>query len=149
MTDIRFYHLTRSALEQALPPLLEKIYNTGRRALLWVGSSERADSLNQHLWTYRDDSFLPHALASEKDAAANPVLITLDGQNKNNADVLLLTDGVWEEKITDYQLVCVLFDGTDEQMVKSARDYWKIWQGLGHSLTYWQQSERGWEQKGQ
>jgi DNA polymerase-3 subunit chi len=60
MAEALFYHLTESTLEEALPPLLEKSLERGWRAVVQVASPERRDALDQHLWTYRDDSFLAH-----------------------------------------------------------------------------------------
>ena len=56
MTDIAFYHLTRSPLEAALPKLLEKTLDAGKRAVVVAGSEERVENLNNALWTYSQGS---------------------------------------------------------------------------------------------
>ena len=61
MTEVLFYHLQDMSLENVLPPLLEKSLERGWRVVVQSTSEERADALDAHLWTYRDDSFLPHA----------------------------------------------------------------------------------------
>ncbi|MGG2476032.1 DNA polymerase III subunit chi, partial [Rhizobium sp. BR5] len=61
MTEILFYHLTESKLEDALPPLLEKSLERGWKVAIQTVDEERRDFLDTHLWTFRDDSFLPHA----------------------------------------------------------------------------------------
>jgi DNA polymerase-3 subunit chi len=40
-----------------------------------------------------------------------------------------------------------LFDGNDDAAVQAARERWKNYKEAGHITTYWQQGERGWEQK--
>ena len=45
MTEIRFYHLQRTALEAALPPMLEKTLERGQRAVVMAGSEERVEAL--------------------------------------------------------------------------------------------------------
>ena len=40
-----------------------------------------------------------------------------------------------------------LFDGTDPAAVERARERWRRAAAAGHTLTYWQQSEAGWEKK--
>ncbi len=72
MTEIGFYHLTRTPLERALPQLLEKIHGSGARAVVMTGSAERVDALNAALWTYEAASFLPHGAARDGDAAIAP-----------------------------------------------------------------------------
>ena len=44
-TEVNFYHLTRSSLEDALPRLLAKTLQAGERAVVMLGSPERVDAL--------------------------------------------------------------------------------------------------------
>ena len=65
MTEVWFYHLERTGLEQALPELLEKTLQRGWKALVRAPEAERLEHLDSWLWTYRDESFLPHAPAAD------------------------------------------------------------------------------------
>ena len=148
MTEIRFYHLQRTALEAALPPMLEKTLERGQRAVVMAGSEERVEHLTDHLWTCSDRGFLPHGSARDGNAALQPVWLTTADENPNEAQVLFLTDGTRSGKVADYQLCVELFDGNDEMAVQAARERWKTYKEAGHALTYWQQSAAGrWEQK--
>lgn len=148
MTDVRFYHLQRRTLEMALPKLLEKTLERGWRAVVMAGSPERVESLNQHLWSYDPGGFLPHGSARDGFAAAQPVWLTDTDENPNGATVLMLVDGMTSARTGDYDLVCDLFDGRDDEAVAAARDRWRAAKAAGHGLTYWQENERGaWEKK--
>ena len=148
MTEIRFYHLQRTALEAALPPMLEKTLERGQRAVVMAGSEERVEHLVDQLWTYNERGFLPHGSARDGNADLQPVWLTTEDENPNAAQVLFLTDGTSSLKVADYQLCVELFDGNDETAVRSARERWKTYKDAGHTLTYWQQSDAGrWEQK--
>ena len=148
MTEIRFYHLQRTALEAALPPMLEKTLERGQRAVVLAGSDERVEHLTDHLWTYSEGGFLPHGSARDGNAALQPVWLTTADENPNEAQVLFLADGATSLKVADYQLCVELFDGNDEGVVQAARARWKTYKDAGHALTYWQQSTAGrWEQK--
>ena len=148
MTEIRFYHLQRTALEAALPPMLEKTLERGQRAVVMAASDERVEHLTDQLWTYSERSFLPHGSARDGNAAVQPVWLTTADENPNAAQVLFLTDGTRSEKVAEYQLCVELFDGNDEASVQAARARWKTYKDAGHALTYWQQSAAGrWEQK--
>ncbi len=148
MTEIRFYHLQRRTLEQALPKILEKVIERSWRAVVLAGSPERVDALNQHLWTYDPASFLPHGSARDGFAERQPVWLTAEDENPNGATVLVLVDGVTSERLGSYDLVCDLFDGNDDEAVLAARDRWKACKAAGHGLTYWQQNDRGgWEKR--
>jgi DNA polymerase III subunit chi len=148
MTEIRFYHLQRTTLETALPPMLEKTLERGQRAVVMAGSEERVEHLTDQLWTYSERGFLPHGSARDGNAALQPVWLTTADENPNAAQVLFLTDGTSSEKVGDYQLCVELFDGNDEGAVLAARTRWKTYKDAGHALTYWQQTAAGrWEQK--
>ena len=79
MTEILFYHLENLTLESVLPKLLEKSVERGWRAVVQASSDERVDVIDAHLWTYRDDSFLAHGTARDRDCAEHPVVVTADG----------------------------------------------------------------------
>lgn len=148
MTEIGFYHLTRSKLDRALPKLLEKVLESGARAVVRTGSDERVAFLNAALWTYDPASFLPHGSAREGDAEEQPVWLTTEQENPNDAGILVLTDGVDAGDIGDFARCLEMFDGNDAQSVEAARARWRAYRDAGHALTYWQQNERGgWEKR--
>lgn len=148
MTDVSFYHLTRSTLEQTLPRLLEKALQGGARCVVMAGSPERVEALSAHLWTYDPNSFLPHGSARDGQAPLQPVWLTDRDENPNAATMLFLTDGARSEKIADYARCLELFDGRDEAAVGTARERWKIYRDAGHAVSYWQQNDKGgWEKK--
>lgn len=148
MTEILFYHLTESRLEDALPPLLEKCLERGWRVVVQTGSEERRDALDAHLWTYRDDSFLPHGSEGAHHAEHQPVLVAAGAGNANAASVRFLVDGAAAPPLEGYERAVFLFDGHDEAQLAAARGEWKRLKGEGHPLTYWQQTpDRRWERK--
>lgn len=144
MTDIRFYHLTRKTLDQALPELLEKTYGRGWRSVVMAGSSERVEALASHLWTYKPNFFLPHGTAKDGSAAEQPIWLTDKDENPNKATVLFLVDGATTSHAGAYDILCEIFDGHDPEAVAAARARWKDYKDSGHTLSYWQQGEKGW-----
>jgi len=148
VTEVLFYHLTESKLEDALPPLLEKSVERGWRVAVQTGSVEKRDTLDSHLWTFREDSFLAHGTEESEMAAAQPVLLTTAQDNVNNATVRFLVDGALAPSLEAYERVVFMFDGFDQLQLEGARAQWKALKGEGHQLTYWQQSAQGrWEKK--
>ena len=148
MTEVRFYHLQRKTLEQALPQLLEKTLERGWRAVVMAGSEARVEALNGLLWTYTREGFLPHGTKKDGYAERQPVWLTDSDENPNNANVLFLVDGAESSRISEFDLCCEVFDGRDDLAVAGARDHWKIRKESGFDLTYWQQTEGGgWEKK--
>ncbi|MBI3445252.1 MAG: DNA polymerase III subunit chi [Magnetospirillum sp.] len=148
MTQIGFYHLMRLPLEQALPKLLDKALAAGFRALVLAGSAERVEALNDRLWTFESDSWLPHGSAKDGESALQPIWLTHTDENPNNATILVMCDGAESGQVAGFQRCLDLFDGNDPEAVQSARERWKRWKAEGHDLIYYQQTERGgWEEK--
>ena len=144
MTEILFYHLQGQKPESVLPTLLEKSLARGWRAVVQGASEERIEALDAHLWTYRDDAFLPHGTWREQEAAQQPILLTLNEGNPNAADVRFLIDGApVPADPENYQRIVLLFDGDDEEAVAAARGAWSEAKAKGYEATYWQPDERG------
>ncbi len=132
MTEILFYHLQGQKLENVLPALLEKSLERGWKVAVQGSSEERIDALDAHLWTYRDDGFLPHGTWREPEAAQQPVLLTLTDGNPNAATVRFLIDGApMPADPQSYQRIVLLFDGEDEDAVAAARAALVRGQGKG------------------
>lgn len=148
MTEIRFYHLDKMPLERALPKLLEKVLESGARAVVLAGSEERVEALNAALWTYEQGAFLPHGSPRDGRAEDQPVWLTAADENPNGASVLILTDGARSARIDDFEKCLEIFDGNDSEAVAAARERWRAYKGGSYPLTYWQQTREGrWEKK--
>ncbi|WP_420133477.1 DNA polymerase III subunit chi [Rhodopseudomonas sp.] len=149
MTEVLFYHLQGRTIEQVLPPLLEKSLARGWRVVVQAGSEERADTLDAHLWTYRDDSFLPHATWRVADAAQQPIVLTAEDSNPNAAAVrFLLDNAALPADAESYDRMVLLFDGDDDDAVAMARDAWKQCKARGFDVTYWQADAEGrWQRR--
>jgi DNA polymerase-3 subunit chi len=148
MTEIGFYHLTRSGLLQALPQLLGRTLAAGQRAVVRCPSAERVAALDQALWEVAEPDWLPHGTAADGDADLQPIWLAADDAAPNGARFLFLVEGASSDRLGDFDRVFDLFDGNDEAAVAAARARWKAAREAGHSLVYWQQGPRGWEKKG-
>lgn len=143
MAEVGFYHLTSSPLERALPKLLEKILENGKRAVLKCANADRLNFLNGALWTLGRISFIPHGAEADGNASDQPIWLTLKDENPNGATFLVVTDGASSEQVGDYERCLDIFDGTDAQAVQEARSRWKAYKASGHTVTYWKQSDDG------
>jgi DNA polymerase-3 subunit chi len=148
MTEVLFYHLTESKLEDALPPLLDKSVERGWRVCVQMKDAARRELMDQHLWSFREDSFLPHGTDESDLAASQPVLLTITEENANAATVRFIVDSAEPPPVDAYERVVFMFDGYDQEQLEGARAQWKRLRDEGHSLTYWQQTPEGrWEKK--
>lgn len=148
MSELWFYHLERTDIERALPPLLEKCLQRGWRALVRGGAEERLDALDTILWTFRDESFVPHGKADAPKPERQPVLLTSSAGNPNQAQALFLIDGAEPGDISGFERACLMFDGRDEAALQSARSRWKEAKAAGVNASYWRESASGkWEKQ--
>ena len=150
MTEILFYHLKGQTPEQVLPALLQKSLERGWRVVVQASSEERIEALDAHLWTWRDNSFLPHGTWRDAEAAQQPILLTVRDDNPNGAVVRFLIEGAAMPGDAEaYQRVVLLFDGEDPDAVDAARARWSEAKSAGFEVTYWQADEKGgWRRQG-
>jgi len=148
MPDIRFYHLLTRTIDQTLPDILQKGLSAGHRIVVRVKNDAEAERLAAHLWTYKAESFLPHGTKKDGHAEHQPIWITPGDDIPNNANMIVILNGSLvgtdNESLT---LCCDLFDGNDAEAVQSARTRWKHYKDQNMSLAYWQQTDKGWDQK--
>lgn len=149
MAEVLFYHLTATPLEATLPDLLERSLGRGWRVVVRFGSDAVMRAIDTALWTYRDDAFLPHGTAAAGRAAEQPVYLTVGDEVPNAADVLMLVDGAraTPDELARFTRACLIFDGSDERAVETARTDWRAVQAAGLPAKYWAQEQGRWVQK--
>lgn len=149
MAEVLFFHLQSRPLEQVLPTILDRALARGQKVVVEVASQERLSALDDHLWTYSDESFLPHVTAMEADAPQNPVVLTTQPHNPNAAQVRICAEGVRiPDALAGYERVVLIFDGDDPDALAAAREDWKKAKALSLAASYWQQDDTGrWEKK--
>jgi len=149
MTEVLFYHLQNMSLESVLPPLLEKSLERGWRVVVQSTSQERNDALDAHLWTYRDDSFLPHATSRSADLCEQPIVLAMEEGNPNGANVRFMIDNAALPADSEtYERMVLVFNGDDPDSLAAARSAWTACKSRGFEVTYWQADERGrWQRR--
>ena len=146
--QVDFYHLQASPVERALPQLLERVLQSGARAVVMAASEDRIEVLANLLWTYNPNSWLPHGSAKDGFPAEHPVWLTDREENPNGARMLVLTDGMASSRMADFDRCLDLFDGNSPEATAAARERWSVAKAAGHEMHYWQQTDSGWQEKG-
>ncbi len=139
-----FYHIEQGSIDAAIAPLIEKCLERKWRVVV-VGHEETVDRLDRSLWTWKDESFLPHGRA-RSDAANQPVLLSTEAVAPNGAKVALLLDGS-DADTEQFERVMVVFDGEDETARAKARQQFKSALDAGGNARYFQQDRGGWAEK--
>lgn len=153
MTEVWFYHLEHRPLDAVLPLLLTRSLQRGWRAVVQAGGPERVAALDQLLWTFSDESFLPHGTAADGEPETQPIYLTDGPDNPNGAAIRFCVDGTQAAPVltgeATYERVVLMFDGNDDEAVAGARVQWSALKAAGHAVSYYQQSDDGgWEKRG-
>jgi len=148
VTEIGFYHLTRTQVEAALPQLLGRTLAAGQRALVLCPTAERVAAVDAALWECAEPDWLPHGTAADGDPDLQPIWIAADDAAPNGARFLFLIDGAESARVGEFERVFDLFDGSDEAVLAAARVRWQAARQAGFAITYWRQTARGWEKQG-
>jgi DNA polymerase-3 subunit chi len=143
--EFRFLHLERRRVDQALPDLLERVSNRGSNIVVQAASPEEVEALNERLWTYSDENFLPHGSKRDGDAEHQPIYLTDEPDNPNSAEVRVLLSGVEAAPFAGsaYERVFLMFDGRDEEAVVRARQQWTKVKAAGEPMSYWREGDDG------
>ena len=131
MTPVFFYHLERQPLETVLPKLLAISLERGWRVVVQAASEERGEAIAAQLWSYDEESFLPHGTKADGFPDLQPIWITAGTDNPNNANVRFFVDGAEVDEIEGLTRAVILFDGNDPDAVEQARAGWKRLQRRG------------------
>ena len=142
--QVDFYHLTRAPLDRVLPTIAQKVVEGGGRLLIVAEEADQRTRIDQLLWGFAPESFLPHAQAGGADDAVQPVLIAGEAEPANGARNIALVDGLWRDAALAFDRAFHFFG---EDHIAEAR---AAWRGLadkdGVVRNYWKQDEAGkWE----
>ena len=146
-TEYWFYHLEASPVEAVLPNLLEKTLERGWRSLVRVGADD-LPALDDHLWTFRDESFLPHGRDDEPMAERQPVVLSSSRKVAEGFQAVFLLGRERLADMTGAERCLVMINGRSESDTAAARTLWKELKDAGETISYWQQRRGGrWEKK--
>ena len=126
MTQIIFYSTAPLQVEKTLFALLEKSIEKGNKSLLLFKDKEKCSLINEQLWTYKQNSFLPHI--SEDDQIYNdidvPVYLSTKNENPFKAELLFSIDGYLPDNIQNFERVIIIIDVNDELLNEKYKNYY-------------------------
>jgi DNA polymerase-3 subunit chi len=136
----RVYRQGRSARPSPRPPDgrsegSRKSNSGGVRILIHCPDPHQASHLDRLLWTYREDSFLPHGMVGQTDIELTPILISADGQPETDDQVLInLADDV-PEFFSRFERLCEPLDN-DPAARAAGRKRYAYYRDCGYPLHH-------------
>ena len=132
MTRIDFYQT--SGDEHAFAcRLIDLVYRKGHRIYVHTATEEQAKTLNEQLWTFKEDSYVPHSLHSE--AIDVPIKIGFDHEPEEHQDVLINLSGQIPHFFSRFDRVAEVVP-VDQNSRKSARENYAYYKERGYVLNY-------------
>lgn len=126
MTQIIFYSTAPLQVEKTLFTLLEKSLEKGNKSLLLFKDKEKCLSINEQLWTYKQNSFLPHISEDDQiyDNIDIPVYLSTKNENPFKAELLFSIDGFLPDNIDHFERVIIIIDVNDEILNEKYKNYY-------------------------
>lgn len=136
MTRVDFYLLDGESGENRQHfacRLADKAYRQGRRIYIHAGSQAEVQMLDQLLWTFREQSFLPHGVAGQADPHVTPVLLGQEQAPEREDDVLINLAPQVPSFFSRFQRVAEIIDG-HPQTRSAGRERYRFYRDRGYPL---------------
>ena len=126
MTRIDFYQLDpgRHRYDQVVCQLCQKAYDASQLTLLLTSDPEQTRHLDQRLWTFRDDSFLPHD-SDESDNPVTPILVHDRPNPRGERQLLINLSAEVPPYFAQFERVIELVTDANRQQARAHYSYYK------------------------
>jgi DNA polymerase-3 subunit chi len=137
MTNIVFYIIEATNNTERLRlacRLLEKAYKTRHRVYVNANDEKQAHLLDEMLWTYRDDTFLPHNLYGDGPEPAPPIQIGVGVTPDKQRDILLNLSQTIPDFFPQFARVLEIVSA-DADIQATGREHFRHYRAAGHEIT--------------
>ena len=148
MSEVFFYHLTKTTLEIALPKILERALSEKWSIEIRTSANTNLDEISNAIWRGPEESFLPHCLEDHEDLQDYPIVLC-KSPLKDWRDCLIVVGqaDLKENEVKNYKRICLIFDAKIEAELSKARKSWKKLSDEGINTAYWTEEEGRWVKK--
>ena len=141
-----FYNSSQRNIIADIFWLTEKLYKTRNTILIFCKDYENVKIIDDFLWSYRDDGFIPHSIEKEDHISDYPIIITSRIDKDYKHSTLLALNGVFvEEKVCQkFANVYYFFDSHENKEKENARIMWKNFVSQNVVCKYWVNKANKW-----
>lgn len=133
MTRVDFYILNSGDKVQRFRfvcRLAEKAFTHGHRLFIHAPTGDEQRHLDDVLWSFRQGSFIPHALAETGLSQSDPILIGETPAPDKNFDVYVNLDGAVPSRFERYARIAEIVSGNTPSK-EAARERFRIYRRAG------------------
>ena len=141
-----FYNSSHRNVVADISYLIEKLFNQRNRILVFCKDLETVEVIDNFLWAYKEDGFIPHSIATKEKSSVYPILITTDIHEDYEHNVLMALDGVLikEKDWRKFSKAYYFFDDQENKEKENAREMWKSFSALNIVCKYWVNKANKW-----
>lgn len=138
MTSIDFYILGQTQHDDRMLfacRLTEKVYSEGRRVYLHVSTEQEAQRLDDLMWTYKPESFLPHSIVGKAEVDDTQVQIGFGEHPVHHNDVMINLSTPLPSFFSRFDRVLEVVI-QDEVVLQQTREHYKFYKDRGYEVTH-------------
>jgi DNA polymerase-3 subunit chi len=137
MTEVVFVEVTASKIETRACEIAEHTYAQGERLQIIALDEEQAARLDDLLWTYKPDNFVPHGRWKSMDSESDhPVVITTRKERVPGIASLLTMDYCPVKMVQQFSKVIHVVVVDNQERLEASRRYWTLLKDAGFSLRH-------------
>ncbi len=150
MTQIIFYNTAPLQVENTLFNLIEKSIENGYKSLLLFNDKDKCSAIDEKLWTYKQNSFLPHSSENEKisDEIDIPIYLSTKNENPYKAELLFSIDGFLPDNINNFERVIIIVDVNNKILLEEYKKYYLDINDDFEDIVFYKSDDNGkWTEK--
>ena len=135
MTQVDFYVLPENGsltAHAAVGRIADKALSRGHQIFVQVTDEATATALHDNLWTFREASFLPHAIVGKDDG--EPLVIGWNEPALEHDDVLINTTGAVPGHFARFGRLAEIV-APDAATIEASREAWRFYRDRGYPLA--------------
>ena len=141
-----FYNSSHRNVVADISLLIEKLFKEKNRILVCCKDLDTVEVIDNFLWAYKEDGFIPHSIETKERSTIYPILITTNINEVFEHNVLLALSGVLikEKDWRKFSKAYYFFDDQEDKEKENAREMWKSFSALNIVCKYWVIKENKW-----
>ena len=146
MSEIYFYNTSSRDFLRDITLLIERLYLLEHKVIVLCPDNNVSAIVDDYLWSYKDESFLPHSIADQDHSELDSIIISSHQLNLDFYKILIVFKGssISFDYSNNFEKVYYFFDDNSNDEREIARTLWKEAKKSGTKCKYWQVQENKW-----
>ena len=146
MREIFFYNIESRDFLKDIALLTEKLFKEGIKVLIICPDDDVASIFDNFLWSFREESFIPHIVLERDSVQLETVIISKEQLDIVSFKALIVFKGstVATDYCNKFEKTYYFFDDKNDNEKNLARTAWRESIKLGAKCKYWKFEKNKW-----